>query len=88
MGWITSKPLLRAQIAVPDFRRKYKKPNSDEEPQKFRIFISSYPEKFIWLDIEKNELRSRRILACGLNVKTIHEKEMGPILEDKFLWIL
>ena len=81
MGCITSKTLPRTIIAAPDFRRKYKKPNSDEEPQIFRVFISSCPEKFIQLDIEKNELRSRRMLVCGLNVKTIPGKEIGPILK-------
>ena len=77
MGCITSKPLHRTKISVPDFRIKHKKQDSDNKLEIFRDFIS---EEFIQLDLEKNELRRRRMLSCGLSIKIAPSKAIGLIV--------
>ena len=81
MGCITLKPLQRTKISVPDFRIKHKRPDSDDEIEDLKNFISSCPDEFIQLDLEKNELRRRRMIICGLNVKIIPEKAIDLMVQ-------
>ena len=82
MGCIVSKPSHREKFNAPDFRLKRRKPDSDEELEVLRDFISLSPEESIRLDIEKNELWKRRMRYYGLNCKIELSKGMIIIVKS------
>ena len=79
MGCITLKPSQRTKISIPDFRRKNNISDPDDELEALKNFISLCPEEFVQLDLEKNELRGRRMINCGLNSNISPAKGMDLI---------